>query len=194
MRKTLLEIQKEILNCRHCKTRFDFEPNPIVWGNENAKIVHISQASSKNVHNTNKPFNDQSGKKLREWYQISDKIFYNPNLFYITAISHCFPGKDKNRGDIKPPSICAKKWLLKELSSIKNDIYLIVGRYAANFFFPKVEYAKLIFKDQTLNGKPAFILPHPSPLNKKWFKDNPLFLTRQLPQIREVIHNVLSTS
>ena len=191
MRKALLEIQKEILNCKYCKNKFGFEPNPIVWGSENAKIVHISQAPSKNVHDTNKPFNDPSGKKLREWYQIPDSVFYNPNLFYITAIAHCFPGKDKNGGDIKPPIICAKKWLARELSVVRNDLYLIVGRYAAKFFYPKTRYSQLIFEDQILNGKPCFILPHPSPLNKKWFKDNPDFLAKRLPQIRKEIHETL---
>jgi len=189
--ESFLELKNEILKCRYCKRRFGFEPNPIFWGNEFAKIVHISQAPSKNVHKTNKPFNDFSGKRLRDWYQVSEEIFYNPDLFYITAIAHCFPGKHKNGGDIKPPVECAKKWLLKELSLVGNKIYLIVGKEAANFLFPDKDYSQLIFEDQLLNNKPAFILPHPSPVNSKWFKDNPNFLTKRLFQIREIIHKVL---
>ena len=189
--KSFLELKNEILECRYCKYKFGFEPNPIFWGNEFAKIVHISQAPSKNVHKTSKPFNDLSGQKLREWYQVSEEIFYNPDLFYITAIAHCFPGKDKNGGDIKPPVECAERWLLKELSFVKNRIYLIIGKEAANFVFPNKNYAQLIFEDQLLNNKPAFILPHPSPLNIKWFKDNPDFLIKRLPQIIKVIHKIL---
>lgn len=189
--ESFLELKNEILKCRYCKRRFGFEPNPIFWGNEFAKIVHISQAPSKNVHKTNKPFNDFSGKRLRDWYQVSEEIFYNPDLFYITAIAHCFPGKDKNGSDIKPPVECAQKWLLKGLSLVGNKIYLIVGKEAANFLFPNKNYAKLIFEDQLLNGKAAFVLPHPSPVNSKWFRDNPNFLTKRLPQIRKVIHKVL---
>jgi len=190
---SFLELKNEILKCRYCKYKFGFEPNPIFWGNESAKIVHISQAPSKNVHKTSKPFNDLSGQKLREWYQVSEEIFYNPDLFYITAISHCFPGKSKNGGDIKPPVECAQRWLLKELSLVKNEIYLIIGKEAANFLFPNKNYSQLIFEDQLLNNKPAFILPHPSPLNIKWFKDNPDFLIKRLPQIRKVIHKILET-
>jgi len=191
--KSFLELKNEILKCRYCKYKFGFEPNPIFWGNESAKIVHISQAPSKNVHKTSKSFNDLSGQKLREWYQVSEGIFYNPDLFYITAISHCFPGKNKNGGDIKPPVECAQRWLLKELSLVKNKIYLIIGKEAANFLFPNKNYSQLIFEDQLLNNKSAFILPHPSPLNIKWFKDNPDFLIKRLPKIRKVIHKILET-
>lgn len=186
------EFKNKILKCRYCETKFGFKPRPIVWGNKTAKIVHISQAPSQSVHKTGKPFNDLSGRKLREWYQVPDKIFYNPNIFYITAIAHCFPGKNKNGGDIKPPIICAQKWLLQELSFIENKIYLIVGRMAADFLFPKGDYNQLIFKNQFLNGKPTFILPHPSPLNIKWFKDNPEFLTKRLPEVRKAIHRIIS--
>jgi len=187
------DLKSEILNCRACKEKFGFEPNPIFCGNENAKIFHVSQAPSKSVHDTSKPFNDLSGKKLREeWYQVPDDVFYNPNMFYITAVAHCFPGKGKNGGDIKPPKECAKRWLLAhEIFTVKNDIYLIIGREAAMTFFNNDSYSQLIFEDQKIQGKPAFVLPHPSPLNIKWFKDNPTFLTERMPYIKDIIHKTL---
>ena len=71
------DLVKEIKSCRDCRSLFGFEPNPVFTGNENAKILQISQAPSQNVHNTSKCFNDASGKKLRgEWYKISDEDFY----------------------------------------------------------------------------------------------------------------------
>lgn len=45
------ELKQEILNCRKCREKFGFEPHPIVMGNANSKIIHISQAPSQNVHN-----------------------------------------------------------------------------------------------------------------------------------------------
>jgi len=191
MNETFSEFRNKLLKCRYCKDKFGFEPNPIVRGNQCAKIVQISQAPSKNAHKIGKPFDDMSGKKLREWYEVPDDIFYNPDLFYITSIAHCFPGKNKKGGDRDPPLICAEKWLFKELSFVKNDIYLIIGRTAAKFLFPRKNYYDLIFNDQKLNKKPAFILPHPSPLNIKWFKDNPDFLTKRLPKIRKIIHETI---
>jgi len=38
--KSFLKLKNEILKCRHCKCKFGFEPNPVFWGNEFAKIVH----------------------------------------------------------------------------------------------------------------------------------------------------------
>lgn len=186
-----LELQNSILRCRYCK-RFDIDPNPIIFGREDAKIVHISQAPSQNVHNTSKPFNDSSGKRLREqWYQIPDEVFYNPSNFYITAIAHCFPGKAKNGGDKKAPLHCARKWLWKELDLVKNELYIVLGKQAAEFFFPDSDYNELIFSDNKLNEKLAFVLPHPSAVNNKWFKDHPEFEISRISQIRERIHDVL---
>lgn len=187
----LRNLQKQILECKFCKKQFGFKPNPIIWGHKLSKIVHISQAPSKSVHETSKPFNDLSGKKLREWYQVSDEVFYNQDNFYITAVAHCFPGKGTKHGDKNAPIVCAKKWLLKELSLINNKFYLVVGRQAANFLFPKKDYKKLIFSDQNLNGKLAYVLPHPSPLNIRWLKDNPNFLMDRLPVMRETIQQIV---
>lgn len=190
--KMLEELKKEILNCRLCEEKFGFEPHPIVWGNADSKIMQISQASSQNVHKTYKPFNDASGNRLRqEWYHISDEVFYNPDNFYIVSIAHCYPGKAPGGGDRQPPKSCAKKWLLKEMEFVNNEIYLLVGGKAADFFFPKENFTSLVFKDNMLNGKPAYVLPHPSPLNVKWFMDHPEFLQSRVKQIEEIIHKVL---
>lgn len=186
------ELKRDILCCNFCEKKFGFKPNPIFWGNKQARIFHISQAPSNNVHITSKPFNDLSGKRLREWYQVTEDVFYNPNVFYITAIGHCFPGKDGKGGDIKPPKDCAQKWLVKELEAVDNNIYIIVGREAGTFLFPNKKYQELIFEDQVLNNKLALVLPHPSPLNARWFKNNPTFFKKRLPEIREHIIKNLS--
>lgn len=66
-----------------------------------------------------------------------------------------------------------------------------MGGKAAEFFFSKENFIFLIFKDNVINNKPAYVLPHPSPLNAKWFKDNPKFLDSRIFQIEEAIHKVL---
>ncbi|MBS5114868.1 MAG: uracil-DNA glycosylase family protein [Erysipelotrichaceae bacterium] len=185
------QLHLEILNCKECKERFGFIPIPIVHGNMNAKIMQISQAPSLMVEKTKKPFNDLSGKKLKyEWYQISDEIFYDPNYFYITSLGHCYPGKSKNGGDRLPPISCAKKWLVQEIECIENEIYIIIGSKAAKFFFKDQSFETLVFNDQVLNGKLTYVLPHPSPLNIRWFKQYPQFEQR-ISTIRQTIHKVL---
>lgn len=127
-------LQNEIRKCRHCEELFGFEPHPIVSGNSQSKIMHISQAPSQNVYKTGKPFNDPSGKRLREeWYDISDQTFYNQDNFYIVSIAHCYPGKNPKGGDRLPPAVCSKKWLTQILPLVNNKIYLLVGKKASDF-------------------------------------------------------------
>lgn len=185
-------LKKEILQCKKCKDKFGYNPNPIVMGNIDSKIMQISQAPSQNVHLTLKPFNDLSGKKLKyEWYQITDDVFYNPNNFYITSLAHCYPGKNKNGGDNLPPKICSD-WLKKEIEIVNNKIYVIIGSKAAKFFFPNEKFNDLVFKDNYYNNKLTIVLPHPSPLNIKWYKDNPDFYNKRIHEIRNKIKEVLN--
>ena len=166
MIKGFEELIVQIKKCRICKEKFGFEPHPIILGNIHSKIVQISQAPSATVHKTLIPFTDQSGKKLKyEWYQISDATFYNPNNFYIAALSHCYPGKNKNGNDRMPPKVCYNKWIRKELEYIDNKLYIIIGSKAAKTFFPNENFNELVFKNNYLNNKLTLVLPHPSPLN-----------------------------
>lgn len=184
------QFQTKLRKCRICK---EVVGPPLVWGNKEAKIVHISQAPSRLAIASQKPYFDKSGERLRhKWYQISDKVFYNPKNFYITALGHCFPGKDKKGADKKPPKICAEKWLLEEISYLKPRLFIVIGKQAAEFLFPGKSYQKLIFQDQNLNGTKCLVLPHPSPANIAWFRNNPEFERKRLPQIRKIIHGALS--
>jgi len=190
---TFSELRNEIRRCRLCAKEFGFEPQPVFWGNASARIVHISQAPSLTVHKTQRPFNDKSGQRLREdWYQISDEDFYNPDIFYITSIAHCYPGRDKSGGDRKPPKSCAEKWLARELDLLQPRLFLVVGNYAANFFFPNRKMSDLVFKDLKIDGVTCFVLPHPSPINIKWFLDNPNFEEQRLPVIRKAVKRVMT--
>lgn len=172
--------------------RFGSENICPFWGNQDAKIVHISQAPSLSVIKNRKPFADKSGEKLRsEWYQVSERVFYNPDNFYFTAVGMYFPGKNKNGGDNKPSLKIAEKWLKEELSYLSPKLYLILGGLAADFFFPGQKLANLVLSDQKINGVRAFVLPHPSPLNIKWFKDNPAFEEKRLTDIRNSVRQIV---
>ncbi len=187
------ELKREIEKCNYCEEKFGFEPHPIFWGQENSKIVQISLAPSSAVHNSGKPFTDMSGKTLKkEWYQISDEEFYNTNNFFIGAIAHCYPGKDKKGNDRQPPKYCFNKWVKEELKILKNEIYSIIGAKAAKLFFPNENYEELIFKNNKWNNKLTIVLPHPSPLNKKWLKDHPQFLEKRVYEIRNIINNTIN--
>lgn len=179
--------------CVLCKDEFGFTPHPVVFGNEYSKIVQISQAPSKTVDFTLKPFTDKSGEKLKyEWYKIDDDVFYNPDNFYITSHAHCYPGKDSRGNDRMPPKICYDTWVKNEIKYVKNKLYIIVGAKAAKVCFPNENFNDLVFKNNYINEKLAIVLPHPSPLNKKWFKDHPNFMEKRVIEVRCIINDVLN--
>lgn len=192
MKSEFDDLISSLKKCNICKEKFGFTPHPIFLGNINSKIVQISQAPSATVHETLKPFADQSGKRLKyEWYKISDELFYNPDNFYISALSHCYPGKDSRGNDRLPPKICYETWIKKELKYINNRLYIIIGAKAAKVFFPNEKFDELVFKNNCLNKKLAIVLPHPSPLNIKWFKDHPDFYEKRIIEIRKIINDIL---
>lgn len=189
------EFRKRLLGCTYC-VGLGIEPKPIVWGEKTAKIVQISQAPSKSASECGIPFSrnrsqsDASGRKLIEWYGIPREVFYNPKFFYITGMGYCYPGKTSG-GDAPPPRVCAERWLEHELSFLNPMLYIIIGRRSARFFFPGRKLTKLVFQNLVLNNKPAFVLPHPSPANKKWFKDNPTFENYRLQSLRKAVQNAI---
>ena len=192
MNDELNKILENLKKCEICKENFGFQPHPVSWGNANSKIVQISQAPSATVHETLKPFTDKTGKKLKyEWYMIDDEVFYNPDNFYIASLAHCYPGKDKNGNDRTPPKVCYEKWIKKELEYINNKLYIIISAKAAKVFFPNEDFNDLIFKNNYINNKLTIVLPHPSPLNIKWFKDYPKFMDKRIIEIRKIIKEVL---
>ena len=147
MREDFNSLLEGLKKCEICKEKFGFQPHPIFLGNVNSKIVQISQAPSATVHETLKPFTDQSGKKLKyEWYKIDDETFYNPDNFYIAALAHCYPGKDKNGNDRMPPKICYEKWIKKELEYINNKLYIGIDTGSDSFEAPDV-YDKVTDKE-----------------------------------------------
>jgi len=189
------EFRKRLLGCRYCVS-LGIEPKPIVWGEKTANVVQISQAPSKSANECGIPFSrnrfqsDASGRKLIEWYGIPREVFYNPNVFYITGMGHCYPGREKG-GDAQPPQVCAEKWLKQELLFLNPKLHIIIGWRSAHFFFPDWKFTELVFQNLMLKNKPTFVLPHPSPANKKWFKDNPTFEKDRLQSLRKAVHEAI---
>lgn len=187
----LRALQEDIRRCRECEPLFGFEPKPVVFGHQDVPIMQISQAPSLSVHRAGLPFHDQSGRKLKQqWYRIAEETFYNPDLFYLTSLAHCYPGKLPRGGDRPPPKVCLR-WLDRELEQVRCGLYVLIGRRAAQYLFPGRDFVDLIFHDQTLRGRPALALPHPSPLNWRWFRDHPDFESARVPEIRAQVQATL---
>ena len=105
----------------------------------------------------------------------------------------CFPGQDKNGGDLPPRRECAPLWqdpLTKALPNI--ELMLLVGMYAVkNYLGPKMERNLT----ETVRKWPSFgpslmPLPHPSWRNNAWIKKHEWFaeeLVELKRRVREII-------
>lgn len=181
------ELIGRIKNCTLCEPHLPLGANPVFTAHANAEILIVGQAPGTKVHNTNIPWNDPSGDRLRDWLQVDRSTFYNPKKFAIVPMGFCYPGKGKS-GDLPPRPECAPTWhnqLLEKLPNIR--LTLLIGSYAQNYYLGKNKKRTLTetvksYEDYLPN---YFPLPHPSPRNRLWLKKNPWFEETIIPKLRQ---------
>ncbi|MDG1332500.1 MAG: uracil-DNA glycosylase family protein [Crocinitomicaceae bacterium] len=183
----------DINNCKVCEKHLPLGPRPVVSVSKKSKILIIGQAPGTKVHASGIPWDDQSGKNLRAWLNVTNEQFYNPDLFGIVPMGFCYPGKGKS-GDLPPRKECAPLWheaLLNELPEL--ELVLLIGVYAQKYYL-KSE-AKKNLTETVLHFSEYlpknFVLPHPSPRNAIWMKKNPWFAHDVLPTLRERVHALI---
>ncbi len=189
------QLKQQILQCQFCQEQLENSANPVVQIHPNAKILIAGQAPGLKVHQTNVPFNDASGQRLRKWMNIEKSVFYDEQQIAILPMSFCYPGKASS-GDKPPLKACAKQWRVKVLQNLNQiKLTLVIGMYAANWHQP--EYANLSLTEQIKrcwqSPSKQLILPHPSPRNIAWFKRNPWFEQRHISYIAEQVKWALSS-
>jgi uracil-DNA glycosylase len=113
----LLNLLENIQSCRYCEKNLPLGPRPVLQVSSGAKILIIGQAPGSKVHASGIPWDDPSGKRLRQWMGVSAETFYNPDKIAIIPMGFCYPGKGKS-GDLPPRKECAPQWhqaLLEQL-------------------------------------------------------------------------------
>ncbi|MFL5751951.1 MAG: uracil-DNA glycosylase family protein [Bacteroidia bacterium] len=187
-------ILKKIAQCEVCRDHLPLGPKPIVRLNYSSKIIIIGQAPGKRVHETGIPWNDASGKKLREWLGLDESDFYDSSLISIMPMGFCYPGKGTS-GDLPPRSECAPLWHSQVLKKMKDvQLILLIGQYAQRHYLKKDFQGSLTDTVKKFRELPSlyFPLPHPSPRNQNWLKVNPWFTEEVLPELRKRIRNILN--
>lgn len=182
-----------IRQCELCATHLPLGARPIIEASKDSKILLISQAPGRVVHNSGVAWSDLSGKKLREWLGVDEATFYNPSNFAILPMSFCYPGKGKI-GDLPPRKECAPLWHDQIFSELKElQLILLIGAYAASYYLPN-DKSKLTQKvGEYEKYLPKFwVLPHPSPVNIFWRMKNPWFEETVVAQLQEKIASILN--
>ena len=186
-------LLNEIRQCTNCEKFLPFPPRPVLNFSESSKIVIIGQAPGIKVQNSGTPWDDASGLRLREWLNVTVDEFYDPEIFAIVPMGFCFPGND-GKGDRPPRPECAKLWMNKILSSLKNiKLTLLIGQYSQKYFLHETKKKTLT---ETVKSYQDYlpdyvVLPHPSPRNNIWLKKNPWFEENNIDDLQNRISSIL---
>lgn len=77
------ETVTEARACTLCAPLLPLGPKPILQVSASAKLLIIGQAPGTKAHLSGVPWNDQSGKRLREWIGLNDDQFYDDRLVAV---------------------------------------------------------------------------------------------------------------
>lgn len=188
-------LLNEILRCEVCKQHLSLGPKPVVQLGVFSKIILIGQAPGRRVHETGIPWNDASGRKLREWMNVDEETFYDPAYFSTVSMGFCYPGKGIS-GDLPPRPECAPLWHPQIFKYFKHTpLILLIGQYAQRYYLKKEFKGSLT---ETVKNYQEFLpkyfpLPHPSPRNQNWLKVNSWFMEEAIPELRKRIKLVIGT-
>lgn len=158
-----------------------------------SKILIIGQAPGIKTQEKNIAWQDLSGMRLRQWLGVDEKTFYDNTIFGQLPMDFYFPGKAKT-GDKPPRKDFAPMWHPKILALLKDvQLIILIGNYSQKYYLG--ENAKKNLTETVASYQsylPKYIpLPHPSPLNVRWFKQNPWFEKEVLPTLKELVHKII---
>ncbi len=185
------ELLSTIRKCHVCD--LPCWPRPVLSVSKTSKILIIGQAPGIKVHMSGIPWDDPSGKRLREWLSVDESIFYDNSKIGIMPLWLCYPWTGKT-WDLPPRKECAPLWHEKVLAEMPElECIILIGTYAQKYYLWKDMYPTLT---QTVSYyqdylPKFFVLPHPSPRNNIWMKKNPWFEKDVLPELKEVMRKLL---
>lgn len=190
----MTDLIKEIRACRICKG-LPLGPRPIVQFSSNAKLLIVGQAPGSITHEKGIPFDDPSGARLRHWLGIDRDVFYDDQRVAIVPMGFCFPGNGKG-GDLPPRPECASEWRTRILERlVAVELTVIIGRYAIDWHLPAFASRTVTeaVRSWQMTWPDKLVLPHPSPRNNRWLKQNPWFEKDVIPILQKKVGECILT-
>src|SRR5258706_51666 len=179
-------LLSEVRACMLCAAHLPNPPKPVLRASPSASLMIVGQAPGRRVHESGIPWNDPSGDLLREWLRLDRDAFYDERRIAIIPVGLCYPGTGES-GDLPPRPECAPQWhprLRAQLPGIR--LTLLVGSYAQTYSLGAKRKKTLADTVRARGEYPPefFPLPHPSPRNRLWMKNNAWFERDAVPQLR----------
>lgn len=190
---TIAEIKQAIMQDPENQAMTAQGWQPIFTAYPETKILLIGQAPGIKTQLKEDVFRDQSGKKLRQWLDVTEETFYESRKISVLPLDFYFPGKAKT-GDLPPRLDFAEKWhplLLEQMPQV--ELTVLIGLYAQKFYLQERAKKTLTATVQAYKEylPEYFPLPHPSPLNIRWFKNNPYFEAEMVPELQTMVKAAL---
>lgn len=168
-------------------------PRPVFQGRPHARILIAGQAPGARVYCSGRPFTDPSGNRLRQWMQVEEDRFYDPDNIAILPMAFCFPGYDAKGADLPPPKICAATWRREVLDLFPAlELTLLIGGYAQKWHLQNAGSVRETVANWRSYAPHTIPLPHPSWRNNAWLAKNSWFAEDLLPYLQRRIQEVLS--
>lgn len=190
---TIAEIKQAIMQDPENQAMTAQGWQPIFTAYPETKILLIGQAPGIKTQLKEDVFRDQSGRKLRQWLDVTEETFYESRKISVLPLDFYFPGKAKT-GDLPPRLDFAEKWhplLLEQMPQV--ELTVLIGLYAQKFYLQERAKKTLTATVQAYKEylPEYFPLPHPSPLNIRWFKNNPYFEAEMVPELQAIVKAAL---
>ena len=182
---TLSVLLDEARACRICEADLPRGPRPLLQGSATARILIVGQAPGAEAHTSGVPWDDRSGRRLRDWLGLDDAQFYDARLVGLMPMGFCYPGRGRS-GDLPPRAECAPQWHGRLIAAFRGvRLTIFVGRHAFSRYLasdhPSLTDA-VAAHDDLLPDRVA--LPHPSPRNNVWLARHAWFERDVLPALR----------
>lgn len=191
---SLTSLLRDVRACAICRTALPLGARPILQLASTAKLLIISQAPGKKVHETGIAWNDASGDRLRDWLGLDRPAFYDNTRVAILPIGLCYPGAEETGGDKPPRPECAPLWhprLLRHLPNIQ--LTLLVGQYAQRHYLRTRQKASMTDTVRAFPeyGPQFFPLPHPSWRSIVWTRKHRWFEETVIPNLRKSVRTLI---
>lgn len=190
---SLARVAREARACRLCAGTLPLEPRPVFHVGARARVLVVGQAPGRRVHETGISWNDPSGDTLRAWLGIEREAFYDSSRIAIVATGLCYPGTGAS-GDLPPQPQCAPTWQPRFRAALPAlRLTLLVGSHAQAYYLRKRRKRTLAATVHAWREYlPAYFpLPHPSPRNRLWLRNNPWFERDVVPALRRCVRRAL---
>ncbi|MEM9622736.1 MAG: uracil-DNA glycosylase family protein [Pseudomonadota bacterium] len=191
--RQFVTLVEDIRACTLCAEHLPLGPRPVLQVDPAARILVVGQAPGTAVHRSGVPFDDPSGDRLRLWMGIGKTEFYNPAKIALIPMGFCYPGKGKG-GDLPPRPECAEKWRQRLLDHMQQvELTLVIGRYAIDWHLQpgKGKTLRDVVADWHRYWPSHLPLPHPSPRNTRWLRNNPWVESELIPNLQKQVARLM---